>query len=504
MTQIVAPAAPLDPSPDLARPAARAEGGLTLGGYAWALFEGARNPYLMLITIYIFMPYVARVMVGEPIRGQELISRFSQYSGWAVMLTAPLLGASVDTLGRRKAWLAVIVAAMVPLTASLWWARPDHTGLSVTTTLAIAAAVIADNPSGMTLDGTKLFSWSEVLHNSLLVRAVGMAQAHKASGLAVALGQLFALLALAFTAWAFALPGLPGTASWSWLPAKPLFGLSPALHEPERVVALLAAGIFAVGALPFFLFTRDAPSTGVPLVKAFGEGARALGRMVSTVGRYRSAAVYLVSRMFYLDGMTAILIYAGVYAVGVMHWGALEMLAYGVLLSVLGVVGGFTGRWLDATLGPKGAIQVEITMTMLGVVALLGMGPDKILYLPWSTALHAPLWHGPIFRTLPELMFLLVGFVNCTFIVAHYSSSRTMLTRLTPPAQSGAFFGVYALSGTATMWLGPTLVNAGTRYFKTQQGGFAMVLVLLVLGFIGLIFVKGGGRDDVVNDADAH
>ena len=458
---------------------------LTLGGFCWSLFEGARNPYVILITIYIFMPYVAQTVVGDPVKGQEVISRWSQYSGWAVMATAPFLGASIDKLGRRKIWLALMVLLMVPLTASLWFAKADHSGLSVTQTLLLTTVV------GV------LFTWSEVLHNSLLVRAAGLGAAHKASGLALALGNFFGLTALAFTAWAFALPGLPATADWGWLPHAPLFGLQRALHQPERVVALLAAGVFAVGALPFFLFTPDAPATGVPVLTALRGGARDLFTMIRTVGRYRNAAIFLTARMFYVDGMTAILIYAGVYATGVMKWRALEMLFFGIILSILAVLGGFVGRWLDNGLGPKRAVQIEIGMSLLGIIALLGMGPDQILYLwRWNSAAHAHLWNGPFFRTLPEWIFLLIGFSNAVFITAHYASSRTLLTRLTPPAQTGAFFGVYALSGTATSWLGPFLVNQGTRLFKTQQGGFATVTVLLLIGFVGLMFVRGGDRPD--------
>jgi UMF1 family MFS transporter len=446
------------------------------------LFEGARNPYVVLITIYIFMPYVAGTVVGDPVKGQEIISRWSQYSGWAVMATAPFLGASIDKLGRRKIWLAVLVALMVPLMASLWFSKADHTGLSITQTLMITTAV------GI------LFTWSEVLHNSLLVRAAGLSAAHKASGLALALGNLFSVIALGFTAWAFALPGLPQTATWAWLPHAPLFGLQRALHQPERVVTLLAAGLFALGAVPFFLFTPDAPSTGVPVLTALRAGASDLWTMVKTVGRYRNAAIFLASRMFYVDGMTAILIYAGVYATGVMKWQALEMLFYGIILSVLAVLGGFVGRWLDNGLGPKRAVQLEIGMSLLGIIALLGMGPDQILYFwHWDSQAHTPLWSGPFFRTLPEWVFLLIGFSNAVFITAHYASSRTLLTRLTPPEQTGAFFGVYALSGTATSWLGPLLVNTGTHLFRTQQGGFATITLLLGLGFIGLLFVRGGG-----------
>ena len=57
-----------------------------------------------------------------------------------------------------------------------------------------------------------------------------------------------------------------------------------------------------------------------------------------------------------------------------------------------------------------------------------------------------------------------------------------------------AFFGVYALSGVATAWLAPSLVNLGTSLTHSQQGGFATIILLLVLGLIGLFFVKGGRK----------
>jgi UMF1 family MFS transporter len=459
-------------------PPADAKAPLSLGAVSWSLFEGARNPYVVLITIYIFMPYLASTMVGDAVRGQEIISRWSQYSGWAVMATAPFLGASIDQLGQRKRWLALIVALMVPMIFALWWAKPGHAGLSVTVTMVLT-----------TLVGI-LFAYTEVLHNSLLVRAAGLSGAHKASGLALALGNGFALIALAFTAWAFA---LPGKTHWGFIPATPLFGLNPALHEPERIVAPLAAAMFALGALPLFVFTPDAPSTGIAPLRAFANGARNLWRMVMSLRGYRDAALFLAARMFYVDGMTAVLLYAGVYARGVMKWGPLEMLLYGIILTVLAVFGGFVGRWLDAGLGPKRAVQVEIGMSLLGIIALLGMAPDQILYLwHYDIAAHAPMWSGPVFRTLPEWIYILIGFSNAVFITAHYASSRTLLTRLTPPEQTGAFFGVYALSGTATVWLGSLLVNLGTKIFKTQQGGFATITVLLALGFVGLLFVRGG------------
>jgi UMF1 family MFS transporter len=451
---------------------------LTPGAIAWSLFEGARDPYVILITIYIFMPYFAAVVVGDPVRGQEAVAAYGQYSGWIVMVTAPLLGASIDRMGRRKPLLFATCAAMLPMIWALWWTKPDHTGLSVGAVIALATAI------GV------LFSYTEVFHNSLLIRAAGLSGAHKASGLALAMGNAVALAALAFVTWAFA---LPGKVDWGFVPKTPLFGLDPLTHQPDRIVAPIAAGIFALGALPLFLLTPDAEPTGVPILTALRGGAATLWRMVLTMRGYRDAAIFLTARMFYVDGMTAVLLFAGVYARGVMHWGALEMLFYGMILTVLAVIGGFVGGALDAALGPRRAVQLEIGMTLLAVIALLGMAPDRILYFwAYDASRTAPLWNGPMFRTLPEVMFIGIGFINAVFITAHYASSRTLLTRLTPPEQTGAFFGVYALSGTATVWLGSFLVNLGTHIFKTQQGGFASITLLLGIGFIGLMFVRGG------------
>jgi MFS transporter, UMF1 family len=470
-------------------PADGAKGRLSLGAFSWALFEGARTPFVPLITIYIFVPYVASAFIGgnrpgAALQGQEILSRWNTFASIIIMLTVPFLGASIDKLGRRKTWLALIVGLIVSLTFSLWWARPDYSGLGVVTVLLLLAAL------------NVLFPYSEVLHNSMLVRAVGMAKAHRASGLAPTLANIFALIALAYTAWAFA---LPGQVDWAWVPDKPLFGLDRALHEPERIVAPMTAIIFLMGSIPFFLFTPDAKATGIPVFRAFREGAATLWQMVLTVRNFRDAATFLVARMFYIDGMTAILLYFGIYLSGVMQWGPLDLLIFGILLCLFAIAGGFISRWLDATLGPKRAVQIEILVSLACLLAFMGNTPDTILYFwHYDAAAHQPLWNGPVFRTAPDVVMLLISLPLAIFVTANYASSRTLLTRLTPPEYSGAFFGLYALSGTATLWLGNLLVNLGTRIFHSQQGGFATIAVLLVAGLVGLFYVRGGNRHDPV------
>ena len=476
----------LDPGVEAgAAPAALSQAGfkgMPRSGWAWAIFQGGRDPYVILITIYIFAPYFTTTVVGDGVRGQAMIANVSTLNSLFIALTAPFLGASIDRFGARKPLLLAIVAAMVPLIWSLWFARPGGEGLPVAAALWIFGLI------GV------LFAYAEVIHNSLLMGAAGVRHAPHASGLALSAGNFASVITLTFCLVAFALPGNPATASWGFIPATPLFGLDPAQSEPSRIVAPIAAVLLALGAIPLFLFTADAPRTGVPLLRGLREGAGQLLETLRSLKGHRDTAIYLGSRMLFTDGMTALLVFAGIYAAGVMHWGVLELLAYGILLSIFAVGGGLLGAVFDNALGPRDAVRLEIAAALLCLAAQLGMDRDRVLFF-WSyDTAGPPLWDGPMFRTLPEVLYLVIGFGVAVFVTAHYASSRTLLTRLSPPDKLPAFFGLYALSGTVTVWLGSLLVGTFTGLFHSQQAGFIPIAGLLFLGLIGMMFVKGGGR----------
>ena len=166
---------------------------LDRASWSWALFQGARDPYIVLIQIYIFAPYFVRDVIGNPVQGQLLVAAAAKYAGWIVLLTVPLLGAAVDRMGRRKPWLAATLALMVPITAALWWVTPGGV-IGPIGALAIFAAM------------NVLIAWSDTLHNALLLPAAGMARAGAASGAALALVNFTSVVMLAVIFGAFALP----------------------------------------------------------------------------------------------------------------------------------------------------------------------------------------------------------------------------------------------------------------------------------------------------------
>lgn len=447
---------------------------ISRGAWSWALFEWARNPWVLLGTIYVFAPYVSNVVIGDPIHGQALISGWHKTAGIIIALTAPFLGAATDRMGRRKPLLAVFTAILAAAILVQWWAVPGEGGLPL---WALGLAV--------TISGIA-FVYTEVLHNAMLTRATPPQLVSQVSGWGLALGNAGSLFLLVFVLFTMA---LPGQVEWPFLPSAPLFGLDPAKFEPSRIVTLLCAAWLIIFAVPLFLYTPDLVTTGEKFGDAMKNGVGNVVRTIRKLAEYQNVALFLIARMLYADGKTAVLIFSGIYAAGTMGWGLIEMLAYGIILTIFAVPGGIISGWLDHAIGPKRAVVIEIGVTFLCLVAMVSMSPTSMLFfIPVDPS--EVISSSPMFNTAPEVAYMGFAIVIAMSITAAYASSRALMARLAPLGMEGEVFGLYALSGSATAWLGPLLVEHFTETYQSQRAGFGSISILLIVGFVLLLFVK--------------
>src|SRR5262245_27417776 len=103
----------------------------SIGRVSWVLFEWGRNPYVLIITVYIYSTYFTRDIVGDPVRGQALWAEIQGYAGLGVAVLAPFLGAIADAGGRRKPWIMVFSIMLAVSTAMLWFGEPLGMGLGL-------------------------------------------------------------------------------------------------------------------------------------------------------------------------------------------------------------------------------------------------------------------------------------------------------------------------------------------------------------------------------------
>lgn len=452
---------------------------MSKGAVAWALYEAGRNPYVIICMIYVFAPYLAAEVIGDPIEGQAQIASLNKWAGLAIACFAPFVGAAADRAGRRKIPLGIITGFMALCIGMLWFVQPGGGVLPEGIWFPLLLII------GMA------FPLTEALHNAMLAGATTPRLLPHVSGLGLALGNASAVFLLLFTLIFLA---FPGHVDWPFIPEAPAFGLDPATYEPQRFVALLCAGSLILLTLPLLAWTADT-ERGMGWLAAAKAGASGVVTTLRKLRRERPDIVrFLLARMLYADGKTAILISGGVYVAGVMQWDFIEMTIYGIVISIVAVLGGFVGGWLDDLIGPKRAIQIEIAFTAASLVTMASFQRDTILWV-FKPSLD-PVWSFPYFQTIPELVYFGVVAVIAIAITAAYASSRTLMTRLSPKDMVGELFGIYALAGTATVWMGPLIVDTMTRWGKANapawalQIGFGAIAVLLVAGFIILWDVK--------------
>jgi UMF1 family MFS transporter len=364
----------------------------------------------------------------------------------------------------------------------MWFSKPLSTGWHL---FGAGLLVAVANVS---------FEFTSVFHNALLPTIAPHKRIAGLSGLALSLGNASGIVLMLFMLIAFALPGV---VDWSFVPAHTLFGIDQAAHEPERLAGPISALWLMVFAIPLFLFTPDRASSNMPLGRAAIAGVKSVISTVRSLKHYRNVGAYLLARLFFNDGMTAVLTFGGIYAATTFHWGAIQMILYGLELSIFAVIGGFFGGWLDNRLGSKRAIFVSIGGTTIAGLLVLTMAPDRIFwFIPYD--IHAaPINSLPFFNTWPEVVFLGMTNFIAVLITAGYANSRTMLARIAPPEKMTEFFGLYSLSGTSTTFLATGLVSLMTAFSHSQRIGLLGETVFLVIGLLLMFFVKEERTDAV-------
>lgn len=449
------------------------------------MVEFARNPYVSLVFMFVFAPYFATTVIGDPVRGQQIWSLSYTIASAAIAVIAPILGAVVDRMGSRKPWIVGSVLIMAPLCWLLWFAMPGgRGGLPV---YAIAAIVVLLMVA---------YECGSVAHNALLPAVADERRLGRLSGLGLGAGATGSVSAQIIVLFGIVLPATH-VAQWPWLPAHPLFGLDAAAFEHARVVGPIAALWMTAFIVPLLLWTRDTPPTGIRVGEAVAAGLRQLRDTLRHARSLSNVSLFLGARMLFNDATLAIQAYCGIYAAGVFGWGLDVILVFAFILSIFCILGGFLGALLDARYGSRTAILLSLVCTCLAVLVAISVTPTQIFFIPYDAAHSAPLWSFPYFRTLPELIYLTMYVVLAVTITAILANSRALLARIAPLSMMSQFFGLYALSGTATAFLGHGMVALFTTLFHSQRAGIASLLILLCGGLLLMTQVREQRAPDI-------
>lgn len=406
-----------------------------LGLAAWCGYDWANSSYPTVVSTFVFAAYFAKAVAVDNVTGTSQWAYAMSASALALALAGPVLGAIADSAGRRKPWVGAFTLIAVVATAMLWFAKPEPS--FVIWTLAFVAL------------SNFAFEMGGIFYNAMLPSLAPPAILGRISGWGWGLGYVGGLVCLVVALVVLIRP------------QPPLFGLDAEAAEPVRATALLVALWFGIFSLPFFLFTPDTRSKGVPALTAARQGVASIISTFRRVREYRSVVIYLISHMIYTDGLNTLFTVGGIYAAVTFGMDFNELLLFGIAMNVTAGLGAFAFGWIDDWIGPKATIFIAVgALTVLG--AILIFVESKTLF--WIFGLPLGIFFGPA-----------------------QSASRSLMARLAPPNLYAEMFGLFALAGKATAFLGPLLFGLVTDLFGTQRAGLATILGFFVVGLALLI-----------------
>jgi UMF1 family MFS transporter len=433
-----------------------------LAQLAWALCDGSRVPYNVLVNIFVFSAYYTSTVIADGVEGQARWSFITATGAIIVALTAPLLGAIADAGGRRKPWLAATYVVGVPAMMLLWFATPGMTsGLWL-----ISVAVIV---------GNLFYEYSQIFANAMLPNVAPRERIGFLSGAGLAVGNLSGILLFCFFLFA-----------WSWNPS-PLFGLDLSQHEPERAVGILA-GIWAVlFCLPLFFVTPDSPGTSRTAGQAVSHGLRSLAETIRKIRNYRNIVTFLIARVLFYEGFIVLMLFTGVFAAGILKWTPTMLIVQGLANSVAAAIAGFFAGWLDTRIGSKGATIFFVAGCLLANLVMCSVTTGMVFFVPIDVAATST---GGLFPTLPDKVFLVTQCAIAFVVTGGLATGRSLMAKISPPSMLNEFFGLFAMSGTATSFIGPLAIGVLTLLFHSQRVGVAVGLVFLVAGLLVMFKVR--------------
>lgn len=428
----------------------------------WLMFDWATQPFFTLITTFVYAPFFAGAIALDPVAGQAQWGYATAAAGLVVAVLSPPLGAVADAAGGRKPWIAAFSALLVAGSGLLWFAVPG-TGGAVT--LALLGFVL----------GTIGVEFATVFNNAMMPDLVDRGRLGRLSGSGWALGYAGGLVSLVLVLGLMA--GDPATGV-TVLGIEPLFGLDPATRQGDRAAGPFTALWYLVFVLPLFLFTPD-----VARRQSLGRAVRGgMGDLISTLRRLpadRPVLAFLLANMIYKDGLAALFVFGGIFAVGVFGWTTLEIGLFGILLTVTGVFGALLGGVLDDRFGPRAVVAGALLVLILASIGILSIDRATILFV---VAVPARAATAGLFASPAEIAYLVLGGIIGAAAGPLQACSRTLLVALSPPDRITAFFGLFALSGKVTSFAAPVLVAVVTGWAGSQRLGIAVIVVFFVAG----------------------
>ncbi len=402
--------------------------------FNFALYDFANSAFTTIIITFIFSTYFAKQIAPNPVLGQSYWGWTIGITGVVVALIGPLLGTIADKKNYTEFFIKIFTIICISLTCLLWFSKPSEKYLIYTLFIVGLANIF--------------YELSLIFYNSTLKKISESNNLGKSSGFSFALGYIGGIIVLIICITIFIdNDSLP-------------FGLSKENSENVRATSILVAFWYLIFSMPFLFNLKKTNKNEIEKKINYTKNFKELvwDKGLNNIGKF------LLARMLYADGLNAIIIMGGIFAVGVFSLEIKDLLVLSVLMNITAFIGAIVGGYANDRFSSKSVI----IFSLIGLI----LSSSIILFLK------------------SKIIFLFFASINGFFIGPVQSASRVFMTKSIDENNQASGFGLFALSGKLTSFIGPLLVSTITYISNSQKIGFSSAIFLLLFGLLIILKIK--------------
>ncbi len=405
--------------------------------WAWYLYDFGNSAYAAVVLLAIYSAYFKEQIVGGA-EGTRLWGISTGIAMLVVAVTSPILGSIADFSGSKKRFLLFYTALACVFTAMLFFTGP---GDILTGMLFFILAEIG-------------YRSAQVFYNALLPEIAAPHEIGRISGIGWAVGSAGGIVCLLLVLPMIVLIGGPLVVRFSFV---------------------ITAIFFAMAVIPLFLWLQERAQ---PQPLPAGEfhvtiGFKRLWQTIQKARRYSEFVKFMLAFVVFNDGIIMALNFAAIIGVVLFGLEQQQLIIFIIVVQAASVAGAYGFGLL--------ADRWSIKQTL--IISLLLM-------------IGAVVW---LFFNYSIVAFFIIGGLAGFSLTGVQSLSRAMVGLLSPPGQSAEFYGLFAVAGRTSSFIGPTiygLLAAEAAFRLTAQGNdpiFAeqwgqRIALLSILLFLGIGF----------------
>lgn len=394
--------------------------------FSWSMYDFANTIFAMNVITLYFALWVTVDMRGEDL----LYGAFLSFSMLLSAVTAPVLGAISDRVGRRMPFLIIFTVLSCIFTALI--------GLINQLLVGLALFALANY----------CFQTADIFYNSLLPQVSGNSRVGRVSGYGTGLGYLGTIAGLLL--------------------------VSPFVIKFGRQAAFVPTGIlFFIFALPCFIFVKDNFIAREPqrtdgwweiILKAFAK----IKNTITNFKNYPGLLGFFIAIFISFNAINTTFVFMSIYTKKVMGFGNIEIISFYITSSIFAIFGAFLAGFVTDWFGSK--------RTLLGVLGL------------WCIALFIAIF------SYSKIMFWVIGPMVGISLGSTWTSARALAVKLAPKEMVGEVFGFYGLMGKTASILGPLVWGVAVYSFGFLGLIKYRIAIAILLGFLflGLVVLWKG------------